>query len=187
MVRRPAVLPREGHRLGLHADVAAGLLVEPRPQRLHRRPVLLRRLARSVQGDPRLRAALLRAEGRGPLIGGVLRPVGPRGRPGLPREGRFARDSDRAMLAEQRKKLDRPGRRGGRRATRCCAHRVGKVEKLHTLAERLAEAHRQRRRDPPPAKGRTVSTRPPGCSSRPGLTDEILKRTSTRWPISTRV
>jgi len=54
-----------------------------------------------------------------------------------------SRDQDRAVLADQRQRLLEP-------ATKLVAndpllaYRLGKVEKLHTLAERLMEVHRQR-------------------------------------------
>jgi hypothetical protein len=54
-----------------------------------------------------------------------------------------SRDSDRATLADQRKRLLDPA---GKSAANdpVLARRVGKVEKLHSLAERLMEVHRQR-------------------------------------------
>jgi len=54
-----------------------------------------------------------------------------------------SRDSDRATLADQRGRLLEPA---AKLVTddRLLACRLGKVEKLHTLAERLMEVHRQR-------------------------------------------
>jgi hypothetical protein len=54
-----------------------------------------------------------------------------------------SRDSDRAALADQRKRLLDPAVKVAANAP-LFAYRVGKVEKLHTLAERLMEVHRQR-------------------------------------------
>jgi len=54
-----------------------------------------------------------------------------------------SRDQDRAKLAEQRKRLLEPATHLVA-TDQALAHRVGKVEKLHTLAERLMEVHRQR-------------------------------------------
>jgi hypothetical protein len=54
-----------------------------------------------------------------------------------------SRDSDRATLTDQRKRLLEPATRLVAN-DRKLAYRVGKVEKLHTLAERLMEVHRQR-------------------------------------------
>jgi hypothetical protein len=54
-----------------------------------------------------------------------------------------SRDSDRATLADQRKRLLEPASKSAA-SDPVLARRVGKVEKLHTLAERLMEVHRQR-------------------------------------------
>lgn len=54
-----------------------------------------------------------------------------------------SRDSDRSALADQRQRLLEPAVRLAVNDP-TFAYRVGKVEKLHTLAERLMEAHRQR-------------------------------------------
>ena len=54
-----------------------------------------------------------------------------------------SRDSDRAALADQRKRLLEPASKLVAN-DRLLAYRLGKVEKLHTLAERLMEVHRQR-------------------------------------------
>ncbi len=54
-----------------------------------------------------------------------------------------SRDSDRAALADQRKRLLEPAVKLVAN-DRLIAYRLGKVEKLHTLAERLMEVHRQR-------------------------------------------
>ncbi len=54
-----------------------------------------------------------------------------------------SRDEDRARLADQRKRLLEPATTLVA-SDRLLAYRVGKVEKLHTLAERLMEVHRQR-------------------------------------------
>jgi hypothetical protein len=53
-----------------------------------------------------------------------------------------SRDGDRAKLADQRKRLLEPSARLVAN-DRPLAYRVAKVEKLHTLAERLMEMHRQ--------------------------------------------
>jgi hypothetical protein len=54
-----------------------------------------------------------------------------------------SRDSDRATLADQRKRLLDSAVKSAANDP-VLARRVGKVEKLHTLAERLMEVHRQR-------------------------------------------
>jgi Domain of unknown function (DUF4838)/Glycosyl hydrolase family 67 N-terminus len=54
-----------------------------------------------------------------------------------------SRDSDRAALADQRQRLLEPAT-GLVRTNNLFAYRLAKVEKLHTLAERLMEVHRQR-------------------------------------------
>ncbi|HOX55368.1 MAG TPA: DUF4838 domain-containing protein [Candidatus Paceibacterota bacterium] len=54
-----------------------------------------------------------------------------------------SRDADRARLADQRKRLLEPAARLVA-SEPMLARRLGKVEKLHTLAERLMEVHRQR-------------------------------------------
>jgi hypothetical protein len=54
-----------------------------------------------------------------------------------------SRDSDRAALAEQRRQWVSPAVQAATNDP-VIALRVGKVEKLHTLAERLMEVHRQR-------------------------------------------
>lgn len=54
-----------------------------------------------------------------------------------------SRDSDRTTLADQRKRLLEPASRLVAN-DRLLAYRFGKVEKLHTLAQRLMEVHRQR-------------------------------------------
>ena len=54
-----------------------------------------------------------------------------------------SRDSDRAALADQRKRLLDPAIKLAANDP-LHAYRLGKVEKLHTLAERLMEVHRQR-------------------------------------------
>ena len=54
-----------------------------------------------------------------------------------------SRDNDRAALADQRKRLLEPAVKSVANE-RVFAYRVGKVKKLHTLAERLMEVHRQR-------------------------------------------
>jgi hypothetical protein len=53
-----------------------------------------------------------------------------------------SRDSDRAKLADQRKRLLDPATQLVAN-DRVLAYRVAKAEKLHTLAERLMEVHRQ--------------------------------------------
>jgi hypothetical protein len=54
-----------------------------------------------------------------------------------------SRDSDRAALADQRKRLLDPANKSVA-SDRVLAYRTAKTEKLHTLAERLMEVHRQR-------------------------------------------
>jgi len=54
-----------------------------------------------------------------------------------------SRDRDRAALADQRKRLLDPAVKLAA-SDPLLAYRVGKVEKLHTLAEHLMEVHRQR-------------------------------------------
>jgi hypothetical protein len=54
-----------------------------------------------------------------------------------------SRDCDRAALAEQRNRWLDPATQAAT-AEPTAAHRVAKLEKLHTLAERLMEVHRQR-------------------------------------------
>ena len=54
-----------------------------------------------------------------------------------------SRDSDRAALADQRKRLLEPALKLTADDP-LHAYRLGKVERLHTLAERLMEVHRQR-------------------------------------------
>jgi hypothetical protein len=54
-----------------------------------------------------------------------------------------SRDSDRAALADQRKRLLEPAVKLAA-SDRLLAYRLGKVEKLHTLAGHLMEVHRQR-------------------------------------------
>jgi hypothetical protein len=54
-----------------------------------------------------------------------------------------SRDSDRAALADQRKRLLEPAVKLAA-SDRVLAYRLGKVEKLHTLAGHLMEVHRQR-------------------------------------------
>jgi hypothetical protein len=54
-----------------------------------------------------------------------------------------SRDQDRATLANQRRRLLEPATKLVANDPRM-AYRLGKVEKLHTLAERLMEVHRQR-------------------------------------------
>jgi len=54
-----------------------------------------------------------------------------------------SRDSDRAALADQRKRLLEPAVKLAA-SDLVVAYRLGKVEKLHTLAECLMEVHRQR-------------------------------------------
>lgn len=53
-----------------------------------------------------------------------------------------SRDQDRAKLAEQRRRLLEPAAKLAADDQRY-AYRIGKVEKLHTLAERLMEVHRR--------------------------------------------
>jgi hypothetical protein len=55
----------------------------------------------------------------------------------------MSRDSDRAALANQRRRWLDPAVKLAA-SDPLLAYRVGKVEKLHTLAERLMEVHRQR-------------------------------------------
>jgi hypothetical protein len=55
----------------------------------------------------------------------------------------YSQPVHRAMLAEQRRKWIDPAVEAVK-GDAVLAHRVGKVEKLHALAERLTEAHRQR-------------------------------------------